>query len=495
MKKLVAALLAMVLFISTGNIMPVSAQETAVKGICVTGYTGDRPFERNGENVYSISANYRYENGQLEYVSDKIMTVECDDTYDLSQVQAEVTTKDLKVSVKEASARKALISVNFSSRWVEKSLSTNEWIILKDSSGKELKRIPFAYSTPYFEDQHGASGFNSLNQWSGTWQYDPYHDISFKQSQILDVYGSGQVLHYTYKAKGTQGVKAVYVNPDGQFTFADGSTTLTKINHRPNAVISISLKVKPSYQKKLKDDLIRERTRGSDDFETVEIFDDIVVEYEDGCHVGGMTNPIYLGYKATLQPRTATTVKTAAHGVTSVKIRWKAVKGISGYKVYRSLHKNSGYRFVKKLSSKYTSFTDKKRRSARCYYYKVRPYRNIGYYRKGQKEILSLNGITSVPHKSGTRPKKASVSVRKSKRRLKITNQKTTGAEGYRFYIKCGKKGKYRRVKEYTGSKKRTYTSKKLKKGKTYYVTIRAYQRISGKKYFGKCAKTKKIKI
>ena len=48
---------------------------------------------------------------------------------------------------------------------------------------------------------------------------------------------------------------------------------------------------------------------------------------------------------------------------------------------------------------------------------------------------------------------------------------------------------------EYIGSRSRTYTSKKLKKGKTYYIRIRAYQQISGKKYFGEASKTKKIKI
>ena len=40
---------------------------------------------------------------------------------------------------------------------------------------------------------------------------------------------------------------------------------------------------------------------------------------------------------------------------------------------------------------------------------------------------------------------------------------------------------------------KKTIT--KLKKGKTYYVRVRAYKKLSGKKIYGKWSKIKKIKI
>lgn len=62
-----------------------------------------------------------------------------------------------------------------------------------------------------------------------------------------------------------------------------------------------------------------------------------------------------------------------------VTLKWSAVKKASGYQVYRSVKKNSGYKKVADIRGK--SYTDKKVKSRKTYYYKVRAYTKI----KGKK--------------------------------------------------------------------------------------------------------------
>lgn len=60
---------------------------------------------------------------------------------------------------------------------------------------------------------------------------------------------------------------------------------------------------------------------------------------------------------------------------------------------------------------------------------------------------------------------------------------KVKGADGYMIYAaKCGKKNSYKLIKTIKGSKKVTYTQKKLKKGTFYKYIVRAYKIVDGKK-------------
>lgn len=77
--------------------------------------------------------------------------------------------------------------------------------------------------------------------------------------------------------------------------------------------------------------------------------------------------------------------------------------------------------------------------------------------------------------------------------KLKIKWKKVPGADGYEIRYAANKKVRKPKRKT-TGSK--TLTVKKLKKGKTYYVKIRAYRTDSaGKKVYGAYSKTRKVKI
>lgn len=89
------------------------------------------------------------------------------------------------------------------------------------------------------------------------------------------------------------------------------------------------------------------------------------------------------------------------------------------------------------------------------------------------------------------------VSLQKPKnlrgRKMKIKWKKVAGAKGYQVRYAANKK--LRKPKTKTTSKN-AFTVKKLKKGKTYYVKIRAYKLDSmGKKVYGTYSKVRNIKI
>lgn len=87
--------------------------------------------------------------------------------------------------------------------------------------------------------------------------------------------------------------------------------------------------------------------------------------------------------KPTLDRGTIT--KLSKNKKTAVTIRWKKVSGASGYQIYRATKKSGKYKkaaTVKK--SKATSYTNKKLKRGKTYYYKVRPYRIVnGKYQYG----------------------------------------------------------------------------------------------------------------
>ena len=81
----------------------------------------------------------------------------------------------------------------------------------------------------------------------------------------------------------------------------------------------------------------------------------------------------------------------------------------------------------------------------------------------------------------------------KSKQIL-LKYKKVSGAIGYEISYSTDKKFKKAVTKKNTA--KTSYTISKLKKGKIYYVRIRAYKMDStGKKVYGKYSSVKKVKV
>ncbi|MDE6568886.1 MAG: fibronectin type III domain-containing protein, partial [Lachnospiraceae bacterium] len=75
--------------------------------------------------------------------------------------------------------------------------------------------------------------------------------------------------------------------------------------------------------------------------------------------------------------------------------------------------------------------------------------------------------------------------------KIKLTWKKAKGADGYRIYqAECGKKKGYKLIKDIKKKSAKSYTVKKLKKGKGYRFLICAYKVIDGKNITVSVAKT-----
>ncbi len=68
---------------------------------------------------------------------------------------------------------------------------------------------------------------------------------------------------------------------------------------------------------------------------------------------------------------------------------------------------------------------------------------------------------------------------------LKVSWETQGGVNGYRVYIKKSGDKKYTRVTTLKGSRQHYYTIKGLKSGTKYYIKVRAYRTVDGKKQFG----------
>lgn len=90
-------------------------------------------------------------------------------------------------------------------------------------------------------------------------------------------------------------------------------------------------------------------------------------------YYGAFSNTI----TATTAPKAVKTT-LSSNKVNTVVVRWNKVSG-SGYQVYRSVKRNSGYRKIATVtSSSKRSYTDRRAASGGIYYYKVRAYRKSG---------------------------------------------------------------------------------------------------------------------
>lgn len=91
--------------------------------------------------------------------------------------------------------------------------------------------------------------------------------------------------------------------------------------------------------------------------------------------------------------------------------------------------------------------------------------------------------------------KKPSIKVKAGKRCATVSWKKDSKANGYKVYMATKKKGKYKVVATVKKNKTIKAKIKKLKKGKTYYFKVKAYQTINGKKVEGKASAIKSVKV
>ena len=119
-------------------------------------------------------------------------------------------------------------------------------------------------------------------------------------------------------------------------------------------------------------------------------------------------------------------------------------------------------------------------------------YLTQNLYRFYRAEANANNPQTK---KKITKPKKAKIKkVKGYKKALEVSYAKVSGASRYQIQVATDKKFK-KNKKTVTAKKSKTKVKiSKLKKKKKYYVRVRAYKSVSGKKVYGAWSKVKTVK-
>ena len=131
-------------------------------------------------------------------------------------------------------------------------------------------------------------------------------------------------------------------------------------------------------------------------------------------------------------------------------------------------------------------------------------YRNGNFFRDFKKSYkVEGNTPSPIPVNKPTKPAKVTVkkttlkSAKNAKgKKLVVKWKKNTAGNGYQIQYSTSKKfAKGNKTKTISKNKTTSYTIKKLKKKKTYYVRIRTYKKVSGKTYYSGWSSVKKVKI
>lgn len=189
----------------------------------------------------------------------------------------------------------------------------------------------------------------------------------------------------------------------------------------------------------------------------------------------------------TLKTTSITAVK--ATGSTSVRLEWKAVDGASGYQIYRSTSKDSGYKKVGQVKGKNTKkYEDKTLEAGKTYYYQVRAYKSnsakngVASFSKAQKawtiKQVVFSQITS-----------------DSKNQVTLGWKKVSKAQGYDIYRSDESNSGFEKIASISSGSTLTYTDKGIKSGNTYYYKIAATYKIKGSAGRGSYSKVTEVAV
>ena len=174
--------------------------------------------------------------------------------------------------------------------------------------------------------------------------------------------------------------------------------------------------------------------------------------------------------KYTLTTPTVSKVTTSS---TAIKVQWGAVKGVSGYIVYRKTDGASGWTRLGTTTS--TSYTDKNVKAGTVYYYTIKAYKGSSY--SGYNKTGWVGVILKTP----------TVKSANSSNGIKVTWSKVSGANGYTVYSSqynesTGKWSGWQK-RGTAASSKSAWVDKTVKSGTTYRYTVKAVNGLCSSSY------------
>lgn len=174
-------------------------------------------------------------------------------------------------------------------------------------------------------------------------------------------------------------------------------------------------------------------------------------------------------------------LKAESKEYNKTRLTWNKVAGADGYKVYRSVSKKGKYKKIK--TTKAAAYTDKKVKTGKTYYYKVRAFASIDG-KTAHSAYTAMKKVSVIPAAPKSVKAKAT-----GNRGAKCYWKKVQGASGYEVYRSKGDTKHFKKIRT-AGKASRSYKSQNLSKKTKYYYKVRAYRKAAGKKIYGKYSKT-----
>ena len=168
----------------------------------------------------------------------------------------------------------------------------------------------------------------------------------------------------------------------------------------------------------------------------------------------------------------------------SITVKWNKVSNVTGYELYKYDTSKKKYVKIKTLSG--TSYKVTGLKAATIYQFIVRAYRtengtnNYGDY----SSVTFLTTTTKTP---------TILKLKAGKKKATVKYKKISGAYGYQIQYSTNKK--FKKGNKSSNTTKLSKTVKKLKSKKKYYVRIRTYRTVNGKKIYSNWSKVKNIKV
>lgn len=178
----------------------------------------------------------------------------------------------------------------------------------------------------------------------------------------------------------------------------------------------------------------------------------------------------------------ATSKITVSQSTSAIKASWKAVSGVTGYKVF--LYKGS--KLVKSVVTKNTEYKFTSLSAGTSYQVCVKAYKTVN----GEHFWSGETSLTTA-----TKPGTPTLSVTAGAKKADLKWNKQAGATGYVVYMATSKNGTYKKIAAVKGSTKVSYTKTGLTKGKTYYFKVAAFKTADGKNIYSGYSAVKSAKI
>ncbi len=235
----------------------------------------------------------------------------------------------------------------------------------------------------------------------------------------------------------------------------------------------------------------------------------ILERSEEGSNPGGNTNPggstnpggdsnsggstnsgetAGSGDETYKKPSKVTGILAVPMNTSKIKISWEKTAGADGYFLYRYDSSKKLWNCIKEISKgTVTSYIDSGLTSGTAYKYQVCAYITT----KGEKTKGDLSGAIT----AATKPAKCVIKKVTAKKKSIVLKWKKKSGSGYEITYSTKKNFSKAKTIKVKGANKLSYTIKKLKSGKTYYVKIRAYKKVGNKVYRGAYSVKKTVTV